>query len=416
MKLTTAGIARLTLPDGVAERIFFDDDTPGFGLRLRQGGSRSWICQYKVGKANRRLTLGSTALLDLAKARSSARDALARVRLGEDPQREKAQTRVAASETFGRYLDEYLEWKQPQVRPNSFREIARYLRKHAAGWHTRQLSSINPRNAADLIDTLTGRHGAAAANRARAALSPYFDWLRSKGRIDTNPFANTPKAVESGSRERVLADTELRAIWHAAGDDGFGTIVKLLTLTAARRTEIGSLSWPEIAGDLITVPEARSKNGREHEIPLSTLAREILETQPRRNSSDFVFGLRENSGFSGWSKAKAELDERLAATGAIAAPWTLHDIRRSVATNLADRLHVEPHIIEAVLGHISGHRAGVAGIYNRASYRDQKAEVLQRWADLVQDIISNGPERSQRSDPSISHGVSHGRREKAGAC
>jgi integrase len=107
----------------------------------------------------------------------------------------------------------------------------------------------------------------------------------------------------------------------------------LVVTTAARRAEIGGLSWSEIAtGDLITIPEERSKNGREHEIPLSDLACEILERQPRRNSTDFIFG-RLDSPFTGWSKAKADLDERLAATGAITAAWSLHDIRRTVATN-----------------------------------------------------------------------------------
>ena len=413
VKLTATAVAKLTLPKGVAEKIYFDDDVSGFGLRLRKGGSRSFVVQYKIGLQHRRLNLGSTALLDLTTARSNAKDVLARVRLGEDPQAEKAQARIAASETFGKYLDAYLDWKQPQVRPNSYREILRYLRQHAKRWHTRQLASISQRDAADLIDELADKHGAPSANRAKAALSPYFGWLLSKGRVDSNPFAYTPNAIEKGSRERVLSDTELAAIWRACGDDQFSAIVKLLLLTGGRRAELGNLSWTEIAGDMITIPEERSKNGREHEILLNTTARAILESQPRRNSSEFVFGLRDDSGFSGWSKSKAELDARLAANGAVMAPWTLHDLRRTVATNLAERLRIEPHVIEAVLNHISGHRAGVAGVYNRAIYREQKAEALQRWADLVQTIIidnANGSECCKHSNPSsISHGVRHGR-------
>ena len=415
MKLTPAAIRSLTLPRGVKERTYFDDATPGFGLRLREGGSRTYIAQYKLGSKTRRFNLGSTALLDLTTARANAKDILARVRLGEDPHTEKAEARVAASETFGKYLDEYLRWKQPQVRPNSFREIARYLRQHAASWHPRQLATLAPRDAADLVDELTKRHGAPSANRAKAALSPYFDWLFSKGRVDDNVFAFTPKAQENGSRKRVLADPELAAIWHACNDSQGGAIVRLLMLTAARRTEIGSLSWSEIVGDLVTIPEERSKNSRPHEIPLSAPAREVLDGQPRRNSTDFVFG-RLDSGFSGWSKAKAELDDRLAATGvAITAPWTLHDVRRTIATNLAERLRVEPHIVEAVLGHVGVYKAGVAGVYNLAGYRDQKREALQRWADLLHTIITDsGPGRSQRPDPSsISHGAYHGRKLQA---
>jgi integrase len=414
MRFTATNVKNQVLRKGTSELIIFDDDTPGFGLRLREGGARTWIVQFKVGKQHRRMTLGSTTLLDLTKARASARDVLAKVRLGEDPQAQKQQARVMASETFGRYLDAYLEWKQPQVRPNSFREIERYLRRYAKAWHTRPLASITQRDAADLVDTITTKHGGPSANRANAAIGPYFGWLLGKGRVDANPFAYVPKATENGSRERVLSDSELAAIWHAAGDenDQFGVIVKLLLLTGARRAEIGDLRWSEYRDGMITIPAERSKNRREHEIILSRQAREILESRPQRNSTDFVFGQRDDAGFSGWSKAKVTLDAQLAATGTVRS-WTLHDLRRTMATGLAERLQVEPHVIEAVLNHVSGFRAGVAGVYNRALYREPKADALQRWADHVQAVIidnANEPKRSQRSGPLYSnHGVRHGR-------
>jgi integrase len=419
MRFTATNVKNQALKKGTSELIIFDDDTPGFGLRLREGGSRTWIVQFKVGKQHRRMTLGSTALLDLTKARANARDVLERVRLGEDPQAQKQRARVMASETFGRDLDEYLKWKKPEVRPNSFREITRHLKTYARSWHTRALSSITQRDAADLIDTITKKHGGPSANRAKATYGPYFGWLMGRGRVSENPFAYVPKATENGSRKRVLSDAELAAIWHAAGDDQFGQIVKLLLLTGARRAEIGDLSWSERAGDLVTIPAERSKNRREHEILLSKQARAILESRPRRNSTDFVFGLRDDAGFSGWSKSKAELDERLAATGTVMS-WTLHDLRRSMATGLADRLQVEPHIIESVLNHVSGFKAGVHGTYNRALYRAPKAEALQRWADHIQAVIidnANGLGRSQRPSPLYSnHGASHGRRtEKVSA-
>jgi integrase len=413
MRFTATTTKQLTLPKGAKELIVFDSDTPGFGLRLRKSGARSWIVQYKLGAQNRRLTLGSTDLLDFTKARANARDALAKVRLGEDPQAQKVQARVQASETFGRYLDAYLEWKQPQVRPNSFREIERYLRRYAKLWHTRPLATIGQRDAADLVDTITAKHGGPSANRAKAALAPYFSWLIGRGRIDSNPLTYTPKVSENGSRTRVLSDFELAAIWHAAGDDQFGAIIRLLMLTGARRAEIGDLNWSEYADGMITVPEERSKNRRKHEVILGSLARGILESRPRRNTTNFVFGQRDNAGFGGWSKAKRELDERL--TGAITERWSLHDIRRSVATGLADRLQVEPHIVEAVLGHVSVYRGGIAGTYNRALYREPKAEALQRWSDHIQIIIiDNEPERWKRSgSSSLSHGATHGRKLEA---
>jgi len=383
MRLTTSTIAKLTLPDGVSERIFWDDDLPGFGLRLRAGGSQTFVAQYDFGRKTRRMSLGSSKLLGLSAARASARDILARVRLGEDPQAAKAQARVAASETFSKYIGEYLTWKEPQVRPSTFREVERYLTRHATPWHARQLASITALDAAELVKAIAAKHGASTANRARVSISPYFAWHIASGRLLSNPLAFTPAAPENGPRNRVLSDAELAAVWRACGDDHFGSIVRLLMTTAARRSEIGGLSWDDYSDGLITIAAERTKNGRAHEIPLSTLARDILERQPRRNSTPYVFG-RVGTPFSGWSLCKAELDKKLA--GVVTVPWTLHDLRRSTATGLGE-LRVLPHVIESVLNHVSGFRAGVAGIYNHASYREQKAEALQRWADHLATII-----------------------------
>jgi integrase len=278
------------------------------------------------------------------------------------------------------------------------------------------LSSIGLRDAADLIETIAGKHGGPSANRAKASFGPYFGWLLSRGRVETNPFAFTPKVNENGSRERVLSNAELAAIWHTAGDDQFGAIVKLLVLTGARRAEIGDLTWDEVAGDMVTIPAARSKNRRDHEIPLSPPAKALLDSRPRRNSTNFVFGQKDGAGFSGWSKSKRELDQRLVASGAITCPWTLHDLRRSTATGLAEQLQVQPHIIEAVLGHAGGFRAGVAGVYNRASYGSEKIEALRRWSDHIRKIVkASEPKRSQRSGSphtSTKDGQSHGRRSQ----
>ena len=121
----------------------------------------------------------------------------------------------------------------------------------------------------------------------------------------------------------------------------------------------------------------RTKNGRQHEVPLSNQAVALIKRYPRRNSSDFLFGKR---GFSDWHVAKAKLDQRVGV-----APWTLHDLRRTCATQMAE-LGVLPHIVEAVLNHQSGHKASVAGVYNRARYEEQMREALQRWADYIAQI------------------------------
>ena len=200
-----------------------------------------------------------------------------------------------------------------------------------------------------------------AANRARAALSAYFNWLAREGYIDTNPVSFTNKAIEAGARVRTPDKDELRTILRTLRDDDYGAIVRLLILTGLRRDEIGSLCWSEVDLDAatITLPPTRTKNGREHVVPLSEPALEVLKARARRagpggEPRDYVFG-RGAGGFSGWSKSKVEFDTRIAQMrgGQALAPWTLHDLRRTISTALHERFGVAPHIVEVILGHVN---------------------------------------------------------------
>jgi integrase len=142
---------------------------------------------------------------------------------------------------------------------------------------------------------------------------------------------------------------------------------------------VRKLNWSEIdfAKGMIVLPAERVKNSREHALPLSRQVLAILERQPHRNSSDFVFG-----GFNDWDNAKQRLDQRLGI-----APWRIHDLRRTCATHLGE-LGVLPHVIEAALNHVSGAKAGVAGVYNRSKMTDAVREGLQRWSDYVEKITA----------------------------
>jgi integrase len=234
-----------------------------------------------------------------------------------------------------------------------------------------------------LLGEIETGSGPVSRNRARSALSSFFSWCVSEGLLDTNPVTGTAKADEGGSRERVLTPDELRRLWRGLGTEPFSQIVRLLLLTGQRRNEIGHLRWAEVdlAARRIVLPPERTKNGRLHELPLSHQALAILERLPRRNSSDFLFGIRGTRGFNDWAYAKAKLDQLGIA------PWHIHDLRRTTATGMAE-LGVQPHIIEAVLNHVSGHKAGVAGVYNRASYAEPMRDALQRWADWLDQITA----------------------------
>jgi integrase len=307
-------------------------------------------------------------------ARNKARELLGTLAAGDDPF-----AKPLAAEAFGAEIERYLERKRSALKPISFSEVARYLRQHCAPLHRLRLGEIDRRTIAVLLAEIERTRGPVARNRLRSALSAFYAWAITEGLLDANPVQGTAKANENGSRERVLTPEELRALWHSLGDDRFSDIIRLLLLTGQRRNEIGHLQWSEIdlARKLIILAPARTKNSRQHEVPLSRQACAILERQPRHNTTHFVF---REKGYQDWDRAKAALDQRLRI-----ADWRLHDLRRTCATGMGE-LGVQPHHVEAVLNHVSGHRAGVAGVYQRAKYIEPMREALQRWADHIDQI------------------------------
>ena len=244
--------------------------------------------------------------------------------------------------------------------------------------HHLPLAKIDRRTIALRLAEIETGSGRIARNRLRSSLSTFFTWAIHEGLTEVNPVTGTAQADEGGSRDRVLSQTELTAVLKALGQDEFGDIVRLLILTGQRRTEIGSLRWTEVDFErgLIVLPPDRTKNRRLHELPMSRQVRAILERQrgSRGSGDGFVFG----RAWSGWSHGKAALDQRLNGMAA----WKLHDLRRSAATHMGE-LGVLPHIIEAILNHVSGHKSGVAGIYNRARYEGEMRAALQQWSDYI---------------------------------
>jgi integrase len=309
-------------------------------------------------------------------ARNEARRLLGIVATGFDPC-----AKLLSGETFGAEVDRYLERKHSSLKPRSFIEDQRNLRKHSAPLHKLRLTDIDRRTIAVLLGQIETSSGPTARNRLRSALSSFFSWAIQEGLTETNPVQGTGKADAGQPRDRVLTQEELKALWRALGDDRFSEIIRLLLLTGCRRNEIGRLQWQEVdlARKMIILGPERTKNGRTFELPLSSQALAILSRQHRRNSSDFIFAER---GFNDWDRCKARVDLRVGI-----APYRLHDLRRSAATYMGE-IGVLPHIVEAVLNHVSGHKAGVAGTYNRARYTDEMRAALQRWADHVDKITA----------------------------
>jgi integrase len=396
VKLTTTTIRAITLPAGVSEKTYFDDELPGFGLRLRAGGAARWVVQYDVGPKTRRMTLGAVGVLELATARKSAKDVFAAVRLGRDPAAAKITARAHVGETFGALLMRYLPHKRAQLKAGSrsFKEVERHLVKYARSLHAHPVATILRRDIAALMAAIVSKNGPTAANCMLGSLSGYFTWLIREGLIEgVNPASYVNKALQSKGRDRVLTPDEFREIWNALGDGNYADIFRLLAYTAARKTEIGSLRGSEINLDAaeIRLPAERTKNNRPHVIPLTASAVAILRAR-QQSGRDFVFGY--GRGFTGWHWAKTALDERIAAARKAAGikapmpPWVLHDLRRFFSTNAHDKLGVPPHIVEACLGHVSGFKAGVSGVYNKAAYLDERRRALEKWAAFLEGIIA----------------------------
>jgi integrase len=303
------------------------------------------------------------------------------------------------AEAFGAEVERYLSKQQAALKPRTYVELERHLRRDCGPLARLRLTEIDRRTIALRLAEVETASGPIARNRVRSSLSAFFNWAVREGLLDANPVTGTARADERGSRDRVLTQAELAELWAALPQGDFGEIVRLLILTGQRREEIGSLRWSEVDLDhsLIVLPAERTKNLRQHEVPLSTQACAIIQRLPKRKGRDFIFGIGE-AGFSGWSKSKERLDQTLLARRKAAdrrakplPSWRLHDLRRTAATQMAE-LGVLPHVVEVALNHISGHKAGVAGVYNRSKMTDAVRDGLQKWADHIEALIA-GPHK-----------------------
>jgi len=219
MKLTAASIRSIEPIPPKADRIEFDDAVPGFGVRVRAGGSKVYVVQYAIGNKQRRMSLGNVELQGVDKAREKAKDILAKVRLGHDPAGEKQQARETATDTFKDVAKRFLAFQLAHggkegrgLRPRSYSEAERHLMMHAKTLHGLLLAKIQQRDIASVISTVRAKH-AVTANRVRTSLASLFSWAIGEGLVQSNPVTGT-KRTDEKSRERVLDTVELRLIWN----------------------------------------------------------------------------------------------------------------------------------------------------------------------------------------------------------
>jgi integrase len=375
--LTAASVERIKPPrQGTIE--IFDLGYPGLALRVGHGGAKSFEVFYRTKGKLKRESLGRWPAISLGEARETWRKTREAIAKGQAPAREGTKTSMAA--LFESVVEDWLKRDQSRNKPSHQYQVARVVEADLLpAWRGRPIDQITKRDVVALLDSISDR-GPSMARRVQSYINRFFGWCVERDILAVDPTASMTRVGTHTSRDRVLSDAELKAVWGATHSIGlFGTVTRLLILTGARREEITQLRWSEIDGDTIRLEGARTKTGEPHDIPLSAPARKLLAELPR--IGDYVVTLSGTKPINGWSKPKSRLDAVSGITG-----WRLHDIRRTLATG-CQRLGVELPVTEAILGHTSGSRGGIVGVYQRHDYADEKRVVLEAWGAHVTTLV-----------------------------
>ena len=365
-----------------------DPGARGLRVVVQPSGFKSYAVRYR-NAAGRACKLTLKGGITLAAARKLAADAMLEVAQGRDPGIAKRDARRAAGaradDTIERLAVQFIEQHaKRKTRENSWRQTDGIFRNIVLpAWGKRSVHEIARRDVIELLETVAVDRPV-TANRVKAALSRFFRWLADRDVIMASPCIGIEAPTRETPRERVLSDDELCRLWRACEAVGgsAGTCVKLLILTGQRRSEIAGLRWSEIDGDLLILPSERMKGGKAHIVPLSTAAAALIGSVPRLDA-DAVFGRFLAGNFA---RIKRALDAHMGDVPR----WTIHDLRRSVASGMA-RIGVAVPVIEKILAHRGGTFRGVAGTYQRHSFLPEMTIAMQRWADRVDQIVGGKP-------------------------
>ena len=385
MKLTQRRIDDIECPAGKKDALVFDDGQRGLGVRVTASCRKSYLAQYTLEGQKRRIPLGSCSAISLAKAREAVQAILGDVARGRDPaaERKDAKERAKADAlTLDALIDQWgrlhLSGKRQNYAAASTSALRRAFAKHLEA----PAANLAPEAVVRVLDELAANDKKQMAGAVARYGSALYGWAKKRRTLSVNPFEGVPIAPLT-RRDRVLSDDEIRRVWAATeGPGAFNAIVRTLTLTGQRREEVSGLMWSELdtGFSVWTLPAARTKNATPHVVPLSEEMRILLRAQLCLRGTDLVFP-GERGVFAGWSQSKARLDKRSGVRD-----WTLHDLRRTVATNL-QKLGVRLEVTESILNHISGSRAGVVGIYQRHDWAEEKRAALNAWGERLAEIV-----------------------------
>ena len=384
---------------GERDLFLWDAEVKGFGLKVTPAGSKVYMLQYRMGGRDtptRRYTIGKHGSpWTPDEARDEAKRLLREVVAGRDPGIMKREGLTAKpAESFKAVALDFIE-RHHKAKGNRYTpEVQRIFQRYLfPKWGERPITEITRQDVMQVLDEIAAR-APVQANRTLTVVGKLFNWAIDRDIIQTSPVVRIPKPGKETDRDRCLTDDEVRAIWMAAEAVGwpFGPCVKLLILTAQRRDEVAHMRWSEIdlEAGMWTLPRERAKNGKAHEVPLSPMAVDVLRSLPRPDGVDLVFTTNGRTPISGFSQIKKRIDalSKVGLTDADA--WVFHDFRRTVTTNLA-KMGIPPQVADKVLNHVQGTIKGVAAVYNRHGYLDERRAALDAWANRLDQIINGTP-------------------------
>jgi integrase len=375
-KLTPSLVRKARAENGADRTIIWDTKTTGFGLQVTAAGHKSFVIQYRAKGRSRRMAIDG--VLDLESARKRARALLGEVAHDRDPLQERRIESARERETFQAIADSYFAREGKKLRSAEHRRQALgRLVYPVIG--ARPIADIRRSEMVRLLDRIEDENGPVMADRTLAYVRRVMNWHASRSDEFRTPIVRG-MARTSGkerARARILSDGELRALWKAAEAAGpFGTFIKFLLLTAARRSEASKMTWDEINDGVWLLPATRNKVKQDLARPLSGAARKLVARLPKIGRYVFTFdGVKPITGFS-------NLRDRLDAACRVK-DWTLHDLRRT-ARSLLSRAGIAADVAEMCLGHVL---TGVRGTYDRHEYHAEKKQAFEALAAQIARIV-----------------------------
>jgi integrase len=421
MVLTDLAISKLKSPEAPKQADYWDtsdQNLHGFGLRVSYNGTKTFVLMVSLAiggdRKLTRVTLGRYDQkgkhgLSLKAARDMARDYRDAAKDGHDPRKERQEREreliEQSKDTFAAVRDRFVALHCQQKKQSTAREYERLLTVNCSRWNDVPLAKITKKNVSALLDEYLAEGKPYKVNRTFSILRKFFSWAVSRDIIAKSPMDGLTPDGKEAARDRVLTESEIKVLWRVFDKEGlFTPAYKLLLLTGQRLGEVVGMRRSELkdlhraeadSGDpRWEIPGSRTKNKNPHTVPLSPLAVEIIKSIPNRG--DLLFTTNGKTPISGFSKAKARLDKHT--NGVVEADgledefreeWRVHDFRRTVVTHLAE-LGVRDAVIEAIVNHVSGLRAGVAGTYNRAKLMADRRKALNMWAEHLQKLTASG--------------------------